>query len=481
MTFFSVLEERIKEVDSLLCVGLDPHPKDLPEQTGQAARSFCLQLIEQTQDLAAAYKPNSAFFEALGEEGVTALKEVIEAVPDQIPVILDVKRGDISSTARAYVKACFEVYGADAVTISPYLGRDAAAPFLEDPEKGVFLLCKTSNPGARDLQDVRVISQGEVMEKEVLLLYEHVADLAQSWNENDNLGLVVGATQVDSLQAVRDRAPGLWILAPGVGAQGGNLQAAVRAGVREDGLGLLVPISRGISRADRPRQAALDLRGSIQREVRKVKEGSFNRGKKQDDGFSSLAEGLFRAGCVKFGEFTLKSGITSPIYIDLRILASRPRLLQEVASAYLPLLHDLDFDSIAALPYAAMPIATAVSLLGNWPMIYPRKEKKEYGTKARVEGEYSPGERVVVIDDLITTGGSKLEGMEALSAVGLDVKDIVVLLDRESGGAETLEKEGCRLHAVLTLSELLSYIQEKHLVDEKKIDEVRLFLEDEGR
>jgi len=481
MSFFSILEERIKVVDSLLCVGLDPHPKDLPEQTGQAARSFCLQLIEETKDLAAAYKPNSAFFEALGAEGVTALKEVIEAVPDQIPVILDVKRGDISSTARAYVKACFEVYGADAVTISPYLGRDAAAPFLEDPEKGVFLLCKTSNPGAHDLQDVRVISRADVMEKEALLLYEHVAELAQSWNENDNLGLVVGATQVDSLQAVRDRVPGLWILAPGVGAQGGDLQAAVRAGVREDGLGLLVPVSRGISRADRPRLAAKDLQVSIQREVRKAKEGSFSQKHYEDDGFASLAEGLLQAGCVKFGEFTLKSGITSPIYIDLRVLASRPRLLQEVASAYLPLLRDLDFDRIAALPYAAMPIATAVSLLGNWPMIYPRKEKKDYGTKARVEGEYSSGERVVVIDDLITTGGSKLEGMEALSAVGLDVKDIVVLLDRESGGAKTLEKEGCRLHAVFTLSELLSYFQKKQLVDEKKIDRVRLFLEAEGR
>ncbi len=481
MSFFSRLEKRIKEVDSLLCVGLDPHPSDLPEQTGKAAKAFCLRIVEGTADLAAAFKPNSAFFEALGPEGMTALREVIEEIPDDIPVILDVKRSDIASTARAYVKACFEVLDADAVTINPYLGRDAVEPFLEDPEKGVFLLCKTSNPGASDLQDVIVAGKREFPGEGVSLLYEHVAELAGSWHRSENLGLVVGATQVDSLQAVRARAPDLWILAPGVGAQGGDLQAAVRAGIREDGSGLLVPVSRRISRADQPRKAASAIRESIQQEIQTVKEKPVDRKTGRDKSFASLANALLQAGCVKFGEFTLKSGLVSPIYIDLRILSSRPRLLREVASAYLPLLEGLDFDCLAALPYAALPIATAISLLGDWPMVYPRKEEKEYGTKASVEGEYSLGDRAVVIDDLITTGGSKLEGIEKLSSVGLEVNDIVVLLDRQSGGQENLKRHGYRLHAVFTLSKLLSYYERNRLVGERKITQARSFLEAEGQ
>lgn len=480
MTFFSALEDRIKEVDSLLCVGLDPHPSDLPEQTGESAKAFCLRIIEQTADLAAAFKPNSAFFEALGPEGMTALREVIEGIPDGIPVILDVKRSDIASTAKAYVIACFDILGADAVTLNPYLGRDAVKPFLEDPEKGVFLLCKTSNPGASDLQDVRVLGQGSDKTKTPPFLYEHVAALAQSWNLSGNLGLVVGATQVDSLKAVRSQAPDLWILAPGIGAQGGDLKAAVRAGVREDGLGLLVPVSRGISRADQPREAAVAIRDSIHREIQKVSTEPVTQKSSLDGDFASLAKALLKAGCVKFGEFTLKSGLQSPIYIDLRILASKPLLLNEVASAYLPILKTLEFDCLAALPYAALPIATAISLIGDWPMVYPRKEEKAYGTKASVEGEFSPGDRAVVIDDLITTGGSKLEGIEKLSSVGLEVKDIVVLLDRQSGGKDHLNQHGYQLHAVFTLSKMLSYFERNHLVEEKKIAQVRSFLDAEG-
>jgi uridine monophosphate synthetase len=480
MSFFSFLENRVKEIDSLLCVGLDPHPSDLPEQTGEAAKAFCLRIIKQTADLAAAFKPNSAFFEALGPEGMTALREVIQEIPGGIPVILDVKRSDIASTAKAYVTACFDILGADAVTLNPYLGRDAVEPFLEDPEKGVFLLCKTSNPGASDLQDVRILTQEGIKEERPHFLYEHVASLAQSWNQSENLGLVVGATQVDSLKAVQSQAPDLWILAPGIGAQGGDLQAAVRAGIREDGLGLLVPVSRGISRADQPRQAAAAIRDSIRREIQTVRTEPAARKSSLEEDFAPLAKALLRAGCVKFGEFTLKSGLQSPIYIDLRILTGKPRLLKEVASAYLPILRNLEFDCLAALPYAALPITTAISLLGDWPMVYPRKEEKAYGTRASVEGEYTPGDRVVVIDDLITTGGSKLEGIEKLSSVGLEVKDIVVLIDRQSGGRDNLNRHGFQLHTVFTLSEMLAYYERNRLVEENKIAQIRSFLEAEG-
>ena len=191
---------------------------------------------------------------------------------------------------------------------------------------------------------------------------------------------------------------------------------------------------------------------------------------------TALADGLLDAGCIKFGEFTLKSGLKSPIYIDLRYIISFPKLLETIGAAYLPLLKELDFKRIAGLPYAAIPIATAVSLQGNYPMIYPRKEVKTYGTKAEIEGEYHAGETVVVIDDLATTGGSKFEAIEKLTGVGLVVKDVVVLVDRQSGAKESLEQAGYNLHTVLTITQLLDYWEENGKVSKEKIAETRTFL-----
>jgi uridine monophosphate synthetase len=262
-TFFTFLEKRVADCSSLLCVGLDPHADDLPRPTAEAAREFCLDLVRQTAPYAAAFKPNAAFFEQFGAEGWTALKQVIDAVQEQsqrlgsrIPVILDAKRGDIASTAEAYARSAFADLGAHAITLSPYLGKDSIAPFLADPEKGVFLLCKTSNPGAADLQDLPVNATGEP-------LYVAVARLAQSWNSGDNIGLVVGATQPAAMARVRQVAPELWFLAPGVGAQGGDLETALMSGRRRDGKGLLFPVSRGISREADPARAAARLRDRI--------------------------------------------------------------------------------------------------------------------------------------------------------------------------------------------------------------------------
>jgi uridine monophosphate synthetase len=191
---------------------------------------------------------------------------------------------------------------------------------------------------------------------------------------------------------------------------------------------------------------------------------------------SKLADGLLEAGCIKFGEFTLKSGLQSPIYIDLRRIISYPKLLAEVAQAYLTVVSSLQFSRIAGLPYAAIPIATAISLAGRHPMIYPRKEAKAYGTKADIEGEYHPGETVVIIDDLATTGGSKFEAIEKLTGVGLVVKDVVVLVDRQSGAKESLEQAGFRLHAVLTIRQLLDFWEETGKVEKEKIEATRGFL-----
>lgn len=190
----------------------------------------------------------------------------------------------------------------------------------------------------------------------------------------------------------------------------------------------------------------------------------------------ALADALLEAGCIKFGEFTLKSGLKSPIYIDLRQVISYPALLARIGQAYLPLIRPLRFDRLAGLPYAAIPIATAVSLAGGYPMIYPRKEAKAYGTKAEIEGEYHPGETALIIDDLATTGGSKFEAIEKLTAAGLVVRDVAVLIDRQSGARQALEQAGLRLHAVLTLTEMLTHWETSGKVPAGQIAAVRAFL-----
>lgn len=272
-SFFTFLEKRVADSSSLLCVGLDPHVSNLAVPNADGALEFCLNLIKQTAPYAAAFKPNAAFFEQFGAAGWTALKQVVEAIQAEshrlgslIPVILDAKRGDIASTAAAYAKSAFETLGAHAITLSPYLGKDSIDPFLTNGEKGVFLLCKTSNPGASDLQDLQVlgsdkgVSQGDHSGSPLYLV---VARLAQSWNTKNNIGLVVGATQPEALARVRAVAPDLWFLAPGVGAQGADMEAALKAGLRQDGKGMLFPVARGIARAADPGQAAAKLRDEI--------------------------------------------------------------------------------------------------------------------------------------------------------------------------------------------------------------------------
>jgi uridine monophosphate synthetase len=481
-TFFSLLRRHVEVRYSLLCVGLDPHPADLPHDTATAARDYCLRLIEDTARYAVAFKPNSAFFERFGAAGWEALKEVVDAVAAQsartgsvIPVILDAKRGDIASSAEGYAAAAFQMLGAHALTVSPYLGQDSIAPFLADREKGVFLLCKTSNAGAGDVQDLP-LAGGQP-------LYERVAQLAQAWNTNGNLGLVVGATQPEALARVRALAPGLWFLVPGVGAQGGDLEQALAAGVNAEGQGLLVNVSRSLARAENRKKAAADLRDEIEHIRHSL--SAARRGSPQppsaarDPEVAALAADLLSAGCVKFGEFTLKSGIVSPIYLDLRQLVSHPTVLQRAARAYAGKLAKLSFDRLAGIPYAGLPIGTAVALEMNRPLVYPRREAKDYGTKAAIEGAFKAGEAVAVIDDLATTGGAKIEAIQKLEAAGLKVRDVVVLIDREQGARATLAEAGYRLHAVVTLRQLLDEWRASGALTGEQYDTVLNFLREE--
>jgi uridine monophosphate synthetase len=271
-TFFTFLEKRVDDCSSLLCVGLDPHMSELAgadshPPTAASALDFCLTLVKQTAPYAAAFKPNAAFFEVFGAEGWTALRQVIEAINaeshrlgSRIPIILDAKRGDITSTAEAYAKSAFEILGVDCITLSPYLGKDSIEPFLGYPEKGVFLLCKTSNAGSMDLQNLLVLPPAA---DNPMPMYNYVAQLAQQWNEKNNIGIVVGATHPQIMATIRAAAPDLWFLSPGVGAQGGELELALKSGLRKDGKGMLIPISRAISRSDNPRTAAAEIRDSM--------------------------------------------------------------------------------------------------------------------------------------------------------------------------------------------------------------------------
>lgn len=252
---------------SRLCIGLDPDPGRIP---GGEVTAFNRAIIAATADLVCCYKPNIAFYEALGQAGYDALRATIAAVPREVPVLLDAKRGDVDSTAERYATAVFDVLGVDAVTVSPYLGRDSLEPFFRYGEKGIFVLCHTSNPGAGDVQELGVAS-GDGPEP----LYLRVANLVNGWNEAGNAALVVGATYPEQLARVRERCPRLPILIPGVGAQGGALGASVRAADDGTPTGFLVNASRGVLYAAGPgedpasaaRQAALGLRDAINAEL----------------------------------------------------------------------------------------------------------------------------------------------------------------------------------------------------------------------
>ena len=263
--------ESWKQSGSMLCVGLDPVAERFPEMfgsSGSAIRDFNRAIIEATADVACAYKPNLGFYLPYGNDGLNALMAIREDVPDHIPVLLDAKVGDIGSTSVAYARAYFDEWGFDGVTAQPFLGHDSLEPLISHEDRAVFILAKTSNPGSGFLQDERI---GEST------VSEHVANAAVAWNTSRNLGLVVGATYPGQLVAIRRAVGDMPILVPGVGAQAGDLQAAVTAGLDSDGYGLLVNASRAISYAssgpdfaEAARAVAIGLRDQIEQARREA-------------------------------------------------------------------------------------------------------------------------------------------------------------------------------------------------------------------
>ena len=252
-SFFKRLKDRSQQIDSMLCVGLDPHEADLDEYSAAGAEQFCMQIIIETHELAAAYKINSAFFEVFSGDGWFAMERIVKKLKQlNVPVIIDCKRGDIGTTAEAYAKAMFKTVGADCVTVNPYMGFESIEPFLKFGD--IFVLCKTSNTGSEDFQTLKVNNESEA-------LFERIAKVFCKAGLEDRLGLVVGATDVAAINCIRSKFPGYWILAPGIGAQGGDLQAAMKS-AGETG-NILFPISRGITSGKQYRENASRFRNAM--------------------------------------------------------------------------------------------------------------------------------------------------------------------------------------------------------------------------
>jgi len=263
VNFIEKLTSATRKNKSLLCVGLDPDPVRMPGKIG--IFEFNKAIIGVTSDLVCAYKLNLAFYEAQGDEGLDALKRTIKHIPDDIPVIGDAKRGDIGNTAKAYAMAIFDILNCDATTVNPYLGFDSIEPFIQYRDKGIFILCRTSNAGALDFQSLQCETESGSRP-----LFELVALKAREWNMHGNVGLVVGATYPEELKLIRQSHPDMPLLIPGIGAQGGDLALTVRYGVNSQGEKAIINSSRQIiyaspekDFAQAARRAASELRDQI--------------------------------------------------------------------------------------------------------------------------------------------------------------------------------------------------------------------------
>jgi orotidine-5'-phosphate decarboxylase len=262
MTFTQKLREVQLKQNSLLCIGLDVDADKIPSHLQSSANpvlEFNRQIIEATHDLACAYKPNLAFYEAMGERGLTTLRETLKLIPQSVLIIGDGKRGDIGNTAERYAKSLFDDFGFDSVTVNPYMGFDSVEPFLKNPAKGVFLLALTSNPGSKDFQRLKINGKP---------LYEKVVRMAKKWNTHQNIGLVVGATHPRELKTIRKIVPEMPLLIPGIGKQGGDLKSAVRDGCDKNGQLAIINASRSILYAS----SGKDFAEAARREAKKMVE-----------------------------------------------------------------------------------------------------------------------------------------------------------------------------------------------------------------
>ncbi|HEY9741844.1 MAG TPA: bifunctional orotidine-5'-phosphate decarboxylase/orotate phosphoribosyltransferase [Coleofasciculaceae cyanobacterium] len=477
MNFFEKLSAAIAHNQSLLFVGLDPNPEMMPSgfctqgDTGSIIDNLWNWLqyqITQTADLVCAYKPTLGFYQALGAPGLELLHKTLTAIPAHIPIILDAKHGDLN-TSTVFARTVFEEWQVDAITLNPYVGQDEVAPFLVYPDKAVFVLCCTSNPAAIALQQYPTAETP---------LYLQVIKEAKNWGTPEQLGLEVGTTNADILARIRAVTPERLILARSIWAEGGcDLNQILAAGLNSDGDGLLIPVPLEMLVSEHPAEAIESLR----EEINQARSQIINEGAACDlwtpdvclldqHPYQDLILQLYDIGCILFGSFVQASGATFPYYIDLRKIISNPQLFHQMISAYADILQDLNFDRIAGIPYGSLPTATGLALRLNYPMIFPRKEVKAHGTRRVIEGNFQPGETVVVVDDSLISGKSVMEGAEKLKSGGLNVQDIVVFMDHEQGVKDRLRENGYRAHSVLTISEITETLYKAGRINEEQFE-----------
>lgn len=469
--FTAKLNQAIATNNSLLIVGLDPNPEMMPSAYLQSKdllqdlETWLLWVIESTSDRVCAYKPTLGFYEALGMAGLQLLARILAAIPKSIPVILDAKHSDLN-TSTVFAKAIFEQWQVDAVTLTPYAGQDHAAPFLVYSDKAVFILAHTSNPKAEILQRYPSFEQP---------FYLQVVQEAQSWATPEQLYLEVGTTNTEVLSKIRAIAPERTILLRSLWSKKNNLESLINIGLNSMGEGLLIPIPQDFLASN---HLATEV-ANLNQKLNTYRVAKTNQGASCDlwtpdvcllasHPYQSLILELFDIGCLMFGEYVQASGATFSYYIDLRKIISNPHLFNQVLDAYGDIVRQLEFDRIAGIPYGALPTATGLALNLQRPMIFPRKEVKAHGTRRLIEGNFHPGEKVVVIDDILISGKSVMEGAEKLKSAGLNIEDIVVFIDHEGGVKERLKDNGYRAHSVLSISEITDTLYEAGRINQEQ-------------
>ncbi|HBB34394.1 MAG TPA: bifunctional orotidine-5'-phosphate decarboxylase/orotate phosphoribosyltransferase [Cyanobacteria bacterium UBA8803] len=474
MSFFEKLNAAIAKNQSLLVVGLDPNPEMMPSRYCNKGERGSVDdlwewlqfIIAQTADLVCAYKPTFGFYKALGASGQELLQRTLKAIPAHLPIILDAKHGDLN-TSSIFAQTVFQEWEVDAITLTPYSGQDHVAPFLIYPGKAAFVLCCTSNPAAVALQQYPAPESP---------LYLQVVKEAKSWGTPEELALEVGTTSPEVLGRIRAIAPERIILVRSIWAEGGSdLKQILAAGLNVNGDGLLIPVPQDVLASEQPAVAIEPLRA----EINQTRNQIIGEGLTcdlwmpdvcllEEHPYQDLILQLYDLGCILFGEFVQASGATFPYYIDLRKVISNPQLFHQMLGAYADILKDLNFDRIAGIPYGSLPTATGLSLRLNHPMIFPRKEVKAHGTRRAIEGHFELGETVVVVDDILISGKSVMEGAAKLESAGLKVHDIVVFIDHEQGVKDRLKANGYQAHTVLTISQITQTLYQAGRINEQQ-------------
>jgi uridine monophosphate synthetase len=472
MNFSDKLSSAIARNQSLICVGLEPNPEVIPAQYSGKEHNIdrlwdWMQFtIESTANHVCAYKPTLGFYLALGAPGLELLIRLLNAIPDEIPIILDAKHSDLNSST-VLAQTVFEQWQVDAITLNPYVGQDIAARFLKYADKAVFIQCHTANTTAQEIQDYPNNAP----------LYLEIAKQCRAWGTAEQLGLEVGASNPEALEQIRAIAPERTILVRSIWANPHpeqNLTKVLEAGLNSSGEGLIIPANQDILQQDHP----VDKIRALQEQIQVVREKVSDRSTcsvwfpkiclLERHPHTELILQLYDIGCIMFGNYVQASGDVFPYYIDLRKIISNPQIFNKVLNAYAEILNKLTFDRIAGIPYGSLPTATGLSLRLNYPMIFPRKEVKAHGARRLIEGNFEEGETIVVVDDILITGKSVMEGADKLKSSGLCIKDIVVFIDHENGVKHKMNENGYHIHAVLKITEITDTLYQSGYLDEEQ-------------